>query len=178
MIIRQAHLGDAEPIAVLHANSWRETYRGMMSDSFLDGDVVSNRRQEWQDRLCRSPSNQVVYVAENTNDLVGFVCAFGFEDATWGSYIDNLHVASGQKRNGIGTILMHQTAVWLARHHPTIGVYLWVFEANTAARRFYERIGASNAESMQKTDPGGGCAANCRYVWPNPKMLANQTIPK
>ena len=103
---REAEIGDAESLALLHANSWRQTYRGMMRDEFLDGDVVSNWLEVWRDRLSSERDDQCVLLAANGTQLVGFVCAFGNEDSKWGSYIDNLHVSHEHKRTGIGTLLM------------------------------------------------------------------------
>jgi ribosomal protein S18 acetylase RimI-like enzyme len=169
---RQARLGDVERLALLHADSWRRTYRGMMADAFLDGDVVSNRLQVWRDRLASARPDQFILLADDGARLAGFVCAFGAEDPTWGSYIDNLHVANEYQRKGIGESLMRDAARWLSSRYPESGVYLWVMQANHRARRFYERLGATNAGMIDKQDPGGGSAPNCRYVWPNPGAVA------
>ncbi len=168
MKFRAAQASDAERIARLHANSWRQTYRGMMPDAFLDGDVLSNRRQMWRERLAQARADQFVCVAEEGVKLLGFICAFGNEDSVWGSYIDNLHVAHASKRSGIGTALMKQATDWLKTHYPQSCIYLWVMEANGPARRFYEYLGAVNAQQVDKSDPAGGSAPNCRYVWPAP----------
>lgn len=168
---RSAGPADAEHIAALHATSWRETYRGMMPDRFLDGDVLSDRRRVWGDRLSRPRPDRLVRVAEDDSGIVGFVCAFADEDPAWGSCIDNLHVRSDAKRAGIGAALMHEAARWLDERWPDRGVYLWVLEANAAARRFYERLGASHAGTAARRDPGGGSAPNCRYVWPNARAI-------
>ena len=158
---------------MLHANSWRHAYRGMMSDAFLDGDVFSNRLQVWHERLAHDRADQFIWLAEEDQNLLGFICAFGDEDAIWGSYIDNMHVAHEQKRKGIGTALMKMTADSLKTYYPHSGVYLWVMEANTPARLFYEHLGASNAGMVNKHDPAGGSTPNCRYVWLNPTKLAD-----
>lgn len=158
---------------MLHATSWQQTYRGVMPDAFLDGDVFSNRQKVWRQRLAQDRPDQFVCLAEDNQVLVGFICAFGEEDSAWGSYIDNLHVARERKRAGIGSALMKAAAEWLNTHYPQIGVYLWVMETNYPARRFYEHLGASTAETLIKKDPGGGSAPNCRYTWPAPiKILA------
>ena len=170
---REARHSDAEPIAMLHATSWRQTYRGMMPDAFLDGDVLSNRLQVWHERLAQRRADQYVCVAEDGAKLVGFICAFGNEDPVWGSYIENLHVAHDSKRTGIGTALMKQAAQWMVSRHPQSGVYLWAMEANGPARRFYEGLAAANAGTQDKLDPAGGSAPNCRYVWPSPAQLAD-----
>ena len=141
---REAKRDDAEPIAILHANSWKHTYRGMMPDDFLDGHVISNRLHVWHDRLTNARSYQFVCLAEDGPNLVGFICAFGNEDSTWGSYIDNMHVTHERARMGIGTALMKEATVWLQARYPQSSVYLWVMEANCPARRFYERLGATN----------------------------------
>jgi GNAT superfamily N-acetyltransferase len=171
MKFRVADESDAAQIAMLHAESWRRTYRGMMTDEFLDGDLLAERLAAWQRRLLGATSEQFVCVAEDDAGLAGFVCAYGDEDPVWGSYIDNLHVEARSTRRGVGTALMLRVAAWLEDVHPRLGVYLWVMEANFSARQFYQRLGAVNAGTMQKIDPGGGSAPNCRYVWPHPTAM-------
>jgi ribosomal protein S18 acetylase RimI-like enzyme len=169
--LRAAHADDAEAIARLHAESWQRTYRGMMADDFLDGAALANRREVWHQRLRAPAPSQFVCVAEAALRLCGFICAFAGDDPEWGSYIDNLHVAPGRHRQGIGRALMRRTAEWLVRDAPDRGVYLWVMEANAPARAFYDRLGATNAGTVDRMDPGGGHAPNCRYVWASPRML-------
>ena len=169
--LRTAQADDADVIARLHAESWRRTYRGMMTDEFLDGDALENRRRVWGERLGKPAANQFVCVAQDHSTILGFICAFAEEDPAWGSYIDNLHVIHAMHRRGIGRALMQSAAEWLCRVQPDRGVYLWVMEANTSARAFYERLGAMNAGTIDKIDPGRGHAPNCRYVWARPRVL-------
>ena len=63
MNYRIATKSDAERIARLHADSWRRTYRGLLQDEFLDGDVVTNRLAVWNDRLGNERTNQFVLIA-------------------------------------------------------------------------------------------------------------------
>jgi hypothetical protein len=69
---RFAGADDAEQIAVLHADSWRRHYRGAYADSFLDGDVVADRRSVWSARLAASTNSETV-LAEHDGRLVGFI---------------------------------------------------------------------------------------------------------
>ena len=98
--------------------------------------------------------------------------AFGDDDQTWGSLVDNLHVRHDQKSRGIGTSLMRAIGVWGLEHYAGSGVYLWVLEANRAARVFYERLGATNKGLLMKGSADGGFAANLRYAWSSPSALA------
>jgi ribosomal protein S18 acetylase RimI-like enzyme len=169
--LRMARPGDAEAIAVLHTGSWQRTYRGMMTDEFLDRRALENRRTVWLERLHAGDANQFVCVAQRDAVLVGFICAFVYQDPASDSYIDNLHVDSGMHRQGLGRALMRSAAEWLCRVAPEQGVYLWVMEANAPARAFYERLGATNTGTVEKEDPGGGRAPNCRYAWAQPHLL-------
>jgi ribosomal protein S18 acetylase RimI-like enzyme len=169
--LRAAEAGDADAIAALHTESWRRTYRGMMTDAFLDGGALANRQSVWRERLSVRDPRQFVCVAEDGGRIAGFICLFGDDDSVWGSYIDNLHVVYDLHGRGVGRALMREAARWLGEAHPDSGVWLWVMEANTRAREFYDRLGARNVETVELDDPGGGRAPNCRYVWDNPRAL-------
>jgi len=168
---RQAEPGDAEAVAHLHARSWRESYRGSFTDAFLDGDLLGERLGVWRERLGTPPPNQLVELAVEAGGLCGFVCAYGGHDAEWGSFIDNLHVVSDMKGRGLGASLMRRAADWLERDHPDRGIFLWVLEANTAARAFYERLGAHDAGVTTMETHGGALVRSCRYTWPSPAAL-------
>lgn len=169
---RLAGPADAEAIANLHARSWREHYRGSFHDAFLDGDLPAERLRVWRERLGRAPDNQFVQLALAGAELAGFVCAYGAHDPRWGSFIDNLHVAQPFKGNRIGLALMRQAGAWLASLYPEQGVHLLVLEANVAARRFYERLGAHKAEVSTMETHGGALVRSCRYTWTRPELLS------
>ena len=169
--LRMAQPGDAEGIAVLHTESWQRTYRGMMTDEFLDGRALENCRAVWRERLQASDANQFVSVAQRGSVRVGFICVFVSGDPASDSYIDNLHIDASMHRQGLGRALIGSAAEWLCAVPPDRGVYLWVMEANASAREFYDRLGARNAGTVVLDDPGGGRAPNCRYVWADPRLL-------
>ena len=173
-LLRSACADDFEQIAALHALSWQRTYRGMMTDEFLDHRALANRREVWYQRLHADKSGQFVSVVEQSGGLVGFICAYAHYDPRWGSYIDNLHVSHEWQGYGLGRALMRSAATWLSEAAPDAGVYLWVMEANASARAFYDHLGATNAGTEVIEDPGGGRAPNCRYVWADPRLLLDQ----
>lgn len=177
MNFRRAEACDADRIAQLHAESWRRTYRGMMRDEFLDGDVLTDRRDAWRDQMATVGGGKFILLAEDGANLVGFICVTGDEDVLWGSYIDNLHVSDAYLRRGVGRALMEHAARWLRNSYARSSIYLWVMQANSGARRFYEALGASDAGIRSRLDPGGGSALNCRYVWRRPEDLLRACDP-
>jgi ribosomal protein S18 acetylase RimI-like enzyme len=173
---RDAQARDADAVALLHTQSWRESYRGSFSDAFLDGELPAERIGVWRERLGRPAPNQLVRLAFEGADLMGFVCVYGARDPAWGSLVDNLHVSRIAKRQGIGASLMQQAGAWLDSLHPAEGVYLFVLEVNTPARRFYERLGGRNAGVATMETHGGAIVRSCRYVWPRPAALASARV--
>lgn len=162
---RDAHLADAAAIGRLHAASWRENYRGILLDAFLDGEVEADRAALWHGRLAAPVPDQFVEVADVDGSVGGFVCAFAGADSRCGSLIDNAHVARAYLGQGIGTALLSHAFAWLRRRDAHGGVSLWVFDRNEAARRLYHRLGGVHAETVDKPTPGGGTSRCCRYVW-------------
>jgi ribosomal protein S18 acetylase RimI-like enzyme len=165
MIYRIANINDAANIANLHAESWRNTYRGMMSDAYLDGDVHTERQTHWQTRFDAPTENQYIFVAEKEGKLAGFVCVYGADDAKWGSLIDNLHVLPDLKRRGIGKRLILEGMIWARENYPQSGVYLWVFEANLPSQQFYEVMGGENVERVLHHNEDGTEGYALRYAW-------------
>jgi ribosomal protein S18 acetylase RimI-like enzyme len=172
MNLRAATPNDVEAIAALHAQSWRQNYRGAYLDAYLDGDVVSERLAVWTDRVAHPEPTDSTIVAAQDGELLGFAHTKFDDDAVWGALLDNLHVVPDHKRLGIGTSLMAETArTVLARPAPT-GLYLWVLEQNTAAQAFYTaRGGRQFGRELRGPFPGGGTAFGLRMAWPDPRRL-------
>jgi ribosomal protein S18 acetylase RimI-like enzyme len=169
---RLARPEDAASLASLHARSWRENYRGAFLDAYLNGDLAEERLSVWSERLDDPPGDQFVELAADGTDLVGFVCAYGAHDPEWGSFIDNLHVSRACKGGGIGSSLMRHVGAWLDSLYAELGVYLWVLEGNSTARRFYERLGARNSGVSIMETHGSAMVQSCRYTWPRAELLS------
>jgi GNAT superfamily N-acetyltransferase len=176
---RAAHAGDAEQVAALHAASWRRHYRGAYADSYLDGDVLADRRAVWSARLAE-PAGSVTVLAEDGDGLAGFVHVVLDEDAEWGSLVDNLHVALPHQRSGVGTALLARAARGILEAAAGPATYLWVLEQNTAAQRFYLARGGACVEKALVPPPGGvpsrlnGAPAMLRVTWPDASVLTLQ----
>jgi len=66
---------DVEAIASLHAQSWRNAYRGMLADDYLDRHVEADRLEFWRARFANVPADRrLVLQASVDGKLMGFVC--------------------------------------------------------------------------------------------------------
>jgi GNAT superfamily N-acetyltransferase len=164
---------DAAAVAALHADSWRRHYRGVYSNSFLDGDVEADRVRVWSERFAALPSDETFTVlAEDDQGLVGFTHVVFDADPRWGALLDNLHVRFGSKRQGVGRELMARSRLAVAER--ATALYLWVLEVNVNARGFYEACGGMCVERAPVEPPGGvagrldGDHFKLRMSWPDP----------
>jgi GNAT superfamily N-acetyltransferase len=175
MDLRIAAAGDVEPIALLHAASWRATYRGMYSDAYLDGDLVADRLAVWSRRFAERTDDQHLLVAVDAGALLGFAYACGEADDRWGTLVDNLHVRLDDHRRGLGRTLLAACAAWSAGRYPGRPLHLWVLDGNTNARAFYEHVGGRQEDSDTHEAPGGGMITALRIVWPTVDALLAPT---
>jgi GNAT superfamily N-acetyltransferase len=174
--LRAAGAADAEQIAALHTDSWRRHYRGAYADSFLDGEIRTDRRTVWSSRLA-APAGTETIVAEVQGRVVGFVHVVLDHDCSWGSLVDNLHVVHDRQRNGIGTELLARAAAAVTVRATTPAMYLWVLQQNTSAQRFYRASGAGHVQTAAVAPPGGdparlnGTPHKLRMAWPDASRL-------
>ena len=179
LTFRLAGPADATAVAHLHADSWRRHYRGAYSDDFLDGGVVADRVTVWTDRLGEPDPRRCTILAED-GGLVGFANTFFDHDPRWGALADNLHVAAGHKRRGIGARLLHLTTEALLERPERTGLYLWVLEQNEDAQAFYEACGGTCVERAPVDSPGGvpgrltGSPMKLRYAWPSEALAVGR----
>jgi ribosomal protein S18 acetylase RimI-like enzyme len=163
MRIRRAADADRPAIARLHAQSWRDTYRAMLSDSLLDETLDAIMAERWAGQAIEAEDS--VLVAEADGVLLGFA-------ATWQDeppYIDNLHVAAAARSRGIGRLLLVETA----RHFLALGAkgaLLHVVVGNDRARDLYLALGGRPA-GIEEKDFYGTLVPNERIEWDDLHLL-------
>jgi len=162
---------DARAVAELHADSWRRHYRGAYSDAFLDHDAAGYLLPLWTERLGTPLPRARTILAEWHGRVAGLAHTLLDEDPTWGALLDNLHVAHGLKRRGIGARLLTLTRQAVRDWSASSGLYLWVLEQNSDARAFYAAQGGVCVERDAAPPPGGdparltGQPMGLRYAW-------------
>jgi GNAT superfamily N-acetyltransferase len=174
LIFRRATEADAEAIASLHTESWRDAYRKILPDSYLDGPIADERANLWRFRFSSLGRDRFcVFLTETPTELIGFACVLLDEDPQWGACLDNLHVLSGWKGRGVGRLLLGRAARWVMSTQPGWPIHLWVFEANAGARRFYDALGGEVVEIHPKEVLKGIEIPSVLYVWHDLRRLLN-----
>lgn len=169
--IRLAELSDAQAIAYIHACSWEVAYKDIIPQDILK-EVSAKRPAQWERML--SSENTIHYIMLKDGKTVGFfsVGAPGYEDidnknegvdeSFWELFAIYLH--PDYYRQGIGSVAM-EFAMNKAREAGKSNMYLWVFEQNINAIKFYEKCGFS-ADGAVKTYNYGGSKSVIRMRSP------------
>lgn len=173
--LQPAQLSDYTSMAGLHTANWRDTYRGILSDKYLDHEVEQDRLNTWKERLQSPKENQRITLAFDEGVLVGFCCIYLDDDPNHGTLLDNLHVKAGLRKSGIGKMLIKDAAKKIIEQAELKKMYLWVYEQNTNARLAYEKLGGINFETVEKITFDDKVSRLCRIVWDDLAKLISQT---
>lgn len=169
---RHARSSDADAIAALHSLSWQQNYRGILTDEYLDGDVVTDHLKKWRERCEHINHNsQFIWLAIGEDDqLIGLSCALLDNHPEWGTLLDNLHVHPDAMRQGLGRRLMIDTARWVVENRRS-QLHLTVLSENHAAVAFYESMNGKSVAHESVVSPDGTTTPVIRYLW-DAKTLA------
>jgi ribosomal protein S18 acetylase RimI-like enzyme len=163
--IRRADPTDARALAAIGVMGWQTAYRSIMPGPFLDSLSVETRERAWLDRLQAASDAAPAWIATRDGQPLGFLCGGPprDEDAPPSSAeVYGLYVLPDVGRSGVGRALL-ETALEHWRRRGIETALLWVFEANAAARRFYEALGWQADGARQEVDLGGFAPPEVRY---------------
>ena len=139
--ISRATLSDTAPIARVHVDGWRSSYRGLLPTAFLDALSYAQREDLWRGVLADAAGRHVFTAREADGPIVGFALG-GPPQPRLPGYLGELHamyVDESHQRRGVGTGLFH--AVVSAFVEEGIdSMVTWTFIENPAVR-FYEHLG-------------------------------------
>jgi GNAT superfamily N-acetyltransferase len=146
--LRLAVASDVETIAEFQTVCWREAYRGLVPQSYLDRVTVEDREARWRERLITGARQ--IALAESESTVVGVVSWGLSSDPLYTPALElmSLYVAASHRGAGVAARLM-DLAIGSAPAH------LWVFEDNRRALSFYAKHGF-NAVGHRKIDPDTG----------------------
>ena len=118
----------------VHCTSWQEAYRGIVCDRYLDTMTVEATTA----RARQFPENTLV--AKDKDKVVGFAVYSKSrdEDLPDAGEVDAIYVLSEYYGKKIGYRLMNEACSRLSEYNT---IFLWVFEKNERAIRFYHKLG-------------------------------------
>lgn len=161
--LRRATDADALEVATVHVGSWQVAYQGIFSSEFLNGLDVNSRAGRYTFGA-RQAGDPVTWLAREGSGVVGFVTVGQSrdDDGAGVGEVAALYVAPNRWRSGVGSLLLDEGGRLLTE----MGFHdasLWVLEANTRGRRFYEARGWHQDGRTSLLTIGGTEVTEVRY---------------
>lgn len=171
MKIRKAVLSDAQNIAIVHVDSWRTTYKGIVSDEFLTNLSYEERKRLWENVI----PNGNVFVAENEEgQIVGFSSGGKERTGKYKKYDGELYaiyILKEYQGKGLGKELI-QPIINDLKNSNINSMLVWVIEDNNA-RYFYESLGGIRIDS-EMVEIAEKKVKEIAYGWEDIDTIENQ----
>ena len=161
MVIRLAGPEDLENIAVLYVRNHKATYRGLLSDSYLNALTVESALTKWVHNL--NSNDDSLLIAEQDGSFLGFATAMPDPDLKQTWYLESLHVAEDARGKGTGTALIRACAQ-IAEKNGFQQMSVCIVRGNNHAAALYQKLGAVH-HSFFEDDFCGTISSSEKLVW-------------
>jgi GNAT superfamily N-acetyltransferase len=144
--IRDATPSDDRAIAAFQTGCWREAYRGLVPDAYLDAVGEGDRERRWRERL-ESGARRVA-IAWAGDQVAGVVSWGSGERGMPALELKSLYVGAEHRGSGVAAVLAERAI-------GTSPAHLWVFADNPRAQAFYAKLGF-RPDGSRQIDPDTG----------------------
>jgi len=161
--VRRANSNDAEAIAKVHVETWRTTYKGILTADFLSNLSIDQSRITLETFLLDEKTHAMYVAVDNSKHVVGFVSCGPNRDSdpAYEGEVYAVYVLHGMQRQGTGRQLM-QSAVIDLKSRGFNSMIVWVL-ADNPSRQFYEQLRGEHVQT--RTITVGGNQLECGYGW-------------
>ena len=164
-VIFPAGPADAEALARVHVQSWRETYRGLLPDAYLARMSEEAHARRFAKALLKPGPDDVTLAVADRWGLAGYAQGGPSRRGAPGeAEVATLYLVRAAQNRGLGGKLLGDTARALAVRGAR-SLVISVLRDNFAARGFYEHLGGEPEAARREPGPGGGSYWEVAYRW-------------
>lgn len=171
MKIRAADLSDAEGIAKVHVDSWRNAYKNIIPEEFLENLSFQSREELWIDII---PKGSAFVAETDEGQIVGF-SSCGKERS--GNYkgdqgeLSSIYILKEFQGQGIGKALFNSVMKELMKLG--MNTMLVFVLADNKSALFYEAMGGKAIDKVE-IEIAGKKLKELVYGWDNINALSSQ----
>jgi len=171
---RIANILDLSGIVKVKIDTWKTTYRGIISEEYLQSLSYEDKEENWRQRLENPTHRAIIYVAETDyNDIVGFalatlekcnpIIALLQAERFFGE-LCAIYILKDFQYRKIGTELVKLVVKYFKVNNVN-SMITWVLKENPS-RRFYEKL-RGKVLGEQAIEIGGIKHTEVAYGWEN-----------
>lgn len=153
-------------VAKIHVDNQRDTYVGILSQSYLDSLSYDKILEEWREWVRRKDRELLLYMADGK--VAGFASVRFFEKMPGCGMLSYLHVRKDMQHKGIGKALLSASA-GLLYNMGIKSMQVTVIEGNNRAESLYRLYGA-------KFMPHLTYDYHKRYGWEDISAIADLSV--
>jgi ribosomal protein S18 acetylase RimI-like enzyme len=159
---RRAVVADAAGIALVHVDTWRSTYRGIVPDEHLLNLSYERSQRMWE-KILSDPRGTMIVAEDVPGHVVGFAnCGPARDNRDFDGELYAIYVLQSMQGRGVGKTLVLSAAEDL-RARGFVSMLVWVLDQNPF-KRFYERLGGEQVGSKDIV-VGGKTLKELGYGW-------------
>ncbi len=151
-------------IGLVHVESWRRTYAGIIPDAFLASLDVEERAAMWTQHV--ESGGFAIFVVEDQWGIFGFASGGQIREPIEGYDCElyAIYLMPALQRHGVGQelALTLREALLMESFSSMI---VWVVERNLPAVSFYKRLGGIQV-TQKTTNIGGAELSELAFGWP------------
>jgi ribosomal protein S18 acetylase RimI-like enzyme len=137
-MIRVATRDDIPGLALVHVQSWLETYTGLVPQEILDSITLESRVAQWE-RTFDQPHG--IFVALESDQVVGFASCGAAQDFLQADgELYTLYLLNSHQHRGFGRALWN-VVLEFGQARKWESMVVWVLESNIVAQGFYKHFG-------------------------------------
>jgi ribosomal protein S18 acetylase RimI-like enzyme len=137
-MIRTATRDDIPGLALVHVQSWLETYTGLVPQEILDAITLESRVAQWE-RTFDQPHG--IFVALEDDQVVGFASCGAAQDFLQADgELYTLYLLNSHQHRGFGRALWN-VVLEFGQARKWESMVVWVLESNIVAQGFYKHFG-------------------------------------
>lgn len=162
IIIKKAVKDDAFDISKIHAMGWKTSYKEIVPNEYLRNIHLD----DWVEFLEEGIENKtreahIIYVDNIPAGAISHGPARKEDMKDFGEII-SFYMHPVYRGLGLGSMLLKHTLEYMRAYGK---IYLYVFEKNILARKFYEKNGFTNTNSTASFTLGGKEIIDLQYIY-------------
>lgn len=146
--VRKATISDINSIVKIKINSWKETYKNIINDEFLDNMDYDENFKKFYNEIKNPDSIKQNYVITKNDKVIGYTKFQLLENNEYDSQICAIYIDNKYKGKGYGTILLNYVKNLLKNSNCT-NMILWCIYRNYPSRKFYLKKGGKEGKKIK-----------------------------